>query len=122
MMMMMSCRNSSFGNFNVNGVIVDVVQSLLGSQEKKVIELHQLLNVDVKHPADTEQYDVLIGNREWMQRNAVNVPHEVDTTMIEEEELGRTAVLCAINGNVMDLRVFFIATAVLHALVLYYIL
>jgi Cu+-exporting ATPase len=115
----MSCRNSGFGNFNVNGVIVDVVQSLLGSQEKQAIELQQLLNddADAEQPADAEQYDVLIGNREWMQRNAVNVPHEVDATMVEEEELGRTAVLCAINGNAMDLRVFFIASAVLTSLV-----
>jgi Cu+-exporting ATPase len=106
----MSYRNSSFGNFSVNGVIVDVVQCQLGSQEKQVIELQQLLNIDTKQPADTEQYDVLIGNREWMQRNAVNVPHEVDARMVDEEELGRTAVICAINGNVMDLHVFFIAS------------
>jgi len=103
----MLCRNSNLGNFNVNGVIVDVVQSLLGSQEKQVIELQQLLNID-PHPADTEQYDVLIGNREWMQRNAVNVPHEVDARMVDEEELGRTAVICAINGNAMDLHVYLI--------------
>lgn len=106
----MSCRNVSFGNFNVNGVVVDVVQSLLGSQEKQVIELQQLLNIDTRHPSDTEQYDVLIGNREWMQRNAVNVPHEVDKRMVDEEELGRTAVICAINGNGMYLRVLLITS------------
>jgi Cu+-exporting ATPase len=92
----------------VNGVLVDVVQSLLGSQEKQVIELQQLLNIDSEHPTDTDQYDVLIGNREWMRRNAVNVPHEVDLRMVDEEELGRTAVVCAINGNAIDLRVFII--------------
>lgn len=75
-----------------------------------MIELQHLLNIDTKHPADTEQYDVLIGNREWMQRNTVNVPHEVDARMVEEEELGRTAVLCAINGNAMDLHVFLVAS------------
>jgi Cu+-exporting ATPase len=99
----LSHRNISFGNFNVNGVIVEVVQSLLGSQEKQMIELQQLLNVDNKHITETDQYEVLIGNREWMRRNAVNVPHEVDTRMIDEEELGRTAVICAINGNTMFL-------------------
>lgn len=92
----------------MNGVLVDVVQSLLGSQEKQVIELQQLLNIDSEHPTDTDQYDVLIGNREWMRRNAVNVPHEVDLRMVDEEELGRTAVVCAINGNAIDLRVFII--------------
>jgi Cu+-exporting ATPase len=78
-----------------------VIDSLLGSQEKQMIELQQLLNVDNKHVTKTEQHEVLIGNREWMRRNAVNVPHEVDMRMIDEEELGRTAVICAVNGNTM---------------------
>lgn len=99
----LSHRNISSGNFIVNGVIIEVVQSLLGSQEKQMIELHQLLNVDNGHVTETEQYEVLIGNREWMRRNAVNVPHEVDTRMIDEEELGRTAVICAVNGNTVFL-------------------
>jgi Cu+-exporting ATPase len=85
----------------VNGVVVDVVQSVLGSQEKQLIELQQLLNIDSKHATQADQYEVLIGNREWMQRNAVDVPHEVDTRMADEEEMGRTAVICAINGNMM---------------------
>jgi Cu+-exporting ATPase len=61
-------RNISSGNCNVNGVIV-VVQSLLGSQEKQMTELQQLLNADNKHVTETDQYEVLIGNREWMRRN-----------------------------------------------------
>lgn len=34
-----------------------------------------------------------------MRRNVGDVPQEIDNHMINEEELGRTAVLCAINGN-----------------------
>jgi Cu+-exporting ATPase len=101
----LSYRNISSGNFSVNGVIVDIVQSLLGSQEKQLIELQQLLNMDSKHIIEPGQYEVLIGNREWMRRNTVDVPHEVDSRMIDEEELGRTAVICAINGNTMDFLV-----------------
>lgn len=91
-------RNFNSGSFTVNGVSVEVVQSMLGFQEKQLIELQQLLNIDSKHATQADQYEVLIGNREWMQRNAVDVPHEVDTRMIDEEELGHTAVICAING------------------------
>lgn len=35
-----------------------------------------------------------------MCRNAVTVPSEVDDIMSSEEENGRTAVLCAIDGNI----------------------
>lgn len=42
---------------------------------------------------------VLIGNRDWMKQNSVPVPKNVDGQMAEQEELGRTAVLAAINGE-----------------------
>ncbi|GBP20212.1 Copper-transporting ATPase 1 [Eumeta japonica] len=41
---------------------------------------------------------VLVGNREWMHRNAITVPRKLHETLIQDEELGRTAVLCAIDG------------------------
>ncbi|PSN45245.1 Copper-transporting ATPase 1 [Blattella germanica] len=92
-------RNMSTGNFTVNGVIVDVVQSQVGAQEKQLIELQQVLNMDSETFSQTNQFEVLIGNREWMRRNGVDVPQEVDVKMVDEEELGHTAVICAINGK-----------------------
>ncbi|KAL8622158.1 hypothetical protein ACOMHN_052960 [Nucella lapillus] len=46
-------------------------------------------------------YDVLIGNREWMHRNGMTVTEEMDSVMSEHEDLGHTAVLCAIDGAII---------------------
>jgi cation transport ATPase len=44
-------------------------------------------------------YMVLIGNREWMMRNNLNVEKNVDKAMSRHEHDGHTAVLVAIDGN-----------------------
>ncbi|XP_033744011.1 copper-transporting ATPase 1-like isoform X2 [Pecten maximus] len=49
----------------------------------------------------SRQYRVLIGNREWMHRNGLQVTPAMDQTMSEHEEQGHTAVLCAIDGIVV---------------------
>lgn len=47
----------------------------------------------------SEKYSVLIGNREWMNRNGLLVQNEVDKAMMEHERRGRTAVLAAVDGK-----------------------
>lgn len=37
-----------------------------------------------------------------MKRNAIDIPEEYNNRMTAEEELGQTAVLCAVNGRVID--------------------
>lgn len=47
----------------------------------------------------TASYTVLIGNREWMRRNALQVRADVDEAMTEHEKRGRTAVLVAVDSE-----------------------
>ncbi|KAK3860857.1 hypothetical protein Pcinc_033120 [Petrolisthes cinctipes] len=50
-----------------------------------------------------EPYQVLIGNREWMSHNSISVSKTIDDQMREQEELGRTAVLAAVNGQLLGM-------------------
>uniref|UniRef100_A0A673BVV4 P-type Cu(+) transporter n=1 Tax=Sphaeramia orbicularis TaxID=375764 RepID=A0A673BVV4_9TELE len=43
-------------------------------------------------------YVVLIGNREWMRRNCLQVRPDIDEAMTEHERRGRTAVLVAVDN------------------------
>ncbi|KAK7077087.1 ATPase Cu transporting protein 7B, partial [Halocaridina rubra] len=77
--------------FIIGDVLVDYtnVANVLADNNTNTI----ISNVEIKEP-----YKVCIGNREWMNQNKVFVPKNVDDQMREQEELGRTAVLAAING------------------------
>lgn len=44
---------------------------------------------------------VLIGNREWIRRNGLEVSNEVELKMLELECMGQTVVLCAIGGSLV---------------------
>merc|ERR1719186_417682 len=46
-------------------------------------------------------YNVLVGNREWMTRNGVEIWGQLENKMVREEEMGRTAVVVAVEGRVM---------------------
>lgn len=57
-----------------------------------------IIDADLPTTVTSQKYSVLIGNREWMNRNGLLVKNEVDKAMIEHERKGRTAVLTAIDG------------------------
>ena len=55
-------------------------------------------DVELMGASAPQPYQVLIGNREWMHRNGLLVTDVMDKSMSEHEDLGHTAVLCAIDG------------------------
>uniref|UniRef100_A0A8C1G6E5 P-type Cu(+) transporter n=1 Tax=Cyprinus carpio TaxID=7962 RepID=A0A8C1G6E5_CYPCA len=54
---------------------------------------------DTRAHIQTSSFTVLIGNREWMRRNALQVRADVDEAMTEHEKRGRTAVLVAVDNE-----------------------
>uniref|UniRef100_A0A671RBJ3 P-type Cu(+) transporter n=1 Tax=Sinocyclocheilus anshuiensis TaxID=1608454 RepID=A0A671RBJ3_9TELE len=54
---------------------------------------------DTRALIQTASFTVLIGNREWMRRNALQVRADVDEAMTEHEKRGRTAVLVAVDNE-----------------------
>jgi len=54
--------------------------------------------VDRSDMFESSTYDVLIGNREWLNQNGIALPNQVDRLMMRQEERGQTAVLVAIQG------------------------
>ncbi|XP_036245413.1 copper-transporting ATPase 2 [Molothrus ater] len=49
-------------------------------------------------PSSSQKYSVLIGNREWMRRNGLNIANDVNDAMTNHEMKGQTAILVAIDG------------------------
>ncbi|XP_009580410.1 PREDICTED: copper-transporting ATPase 1 [Fulmarus glacialis] len=57
-----------------------------------------IIDAELPTTVTSQKYSVLIGNREWMNRNGLLVKNEVDKAMTEHERRGRTAVLAAVDG------------------------
>ncbi|CDW57367.1 copper transporting atpase [Trichuris trichiura] len=52
---------------------------------------------------DASDYEVLVGNRKWLESHGVNVYPDVDAIMSAEEHMGRISVLAVIDGSVAAL-------------------
>uniref|UniRef100_A0A671NJ79 P-type Cu(+) transporter n=1 Tax=Sinocyclocheilus anshuiensis TaxID=1608454 RepID=A0A671NJ79_9TELE len=74
-----------------NAVLIQISDT---SSDHPLIMDPQLLTV-----VQTSSFTVLIGNREWMRRNALQVRAEVDEAMTEHEKRGHTAVLVAVDNE-----------------------
>ncbi|XP_037300141.1 copper-transporting ATPase 2 isoform X2 [Manduca sexta] len=89
-------------SFTLQGVPVEVVAGggdAALSSAQAAARLQRLIGPD---PArQDEEQIILIGNREWMSRNGVPVPRRVQEALQQDEDLGRTAVLAAINDQLV---------------------
>ncbi|XP_034037135.1 copper-transporting ATPase 1 [Thalassophryne amazonica] len=74
-----------------NSILVQISNTQTSTSSHPLIMDPQPLSVQAA------TYIVLIGNREWMRRNALHITPDVDEAMIEHERRGRTAVLVAVD-------------------------
>ncbi|KAK2891343.1 hypothetical protein Q8A67_013986 [Cirrhinus molitorella] len=77
-----------------NAVLIQISDTRAHSDDHPLIMDPQPLTV-----IQTASYTVLIGNREWMRRNALQVRADVDEAMTDHEKRGRTAVLVAVDNE-----------------------
>lgn len=91
----------------VNNVESVLVQSEEGLNEHNVYKSglgHSqdgsslIITPELQGASAPEPHSVLIGNREWMRRNGLNISHDVDDAMTSHELKGQTAVLVALDG------------------------
>uniref|UniRef100_A0A8C1Y3G0 Copper-transporting ATPase 2 n=1 Tax=Cyprinus carpio TaxID=7962 RepID=A0A8C1Y3G0_CYPCA len=86
-----SCKVSS---------IEDLLQNSPKTQETNTSAAKQIDSTDIciwVFP-ESPSYSVLIGNRQWMMRNGLEVTADVDDAMSSHETKGQTAILVAIDG------------------------
>lgn len=83
--------SGSSGLYTVNNVIIEVDHS-------QNMRLGELIGISSKQEEASGDFHVIIGNREWITRNGFTISEALDRKMSTEEELGRSAVLCCVNG------------------------
>ncbi|XP_009996618.1 PREDICTED: copper-transporting ATPase 2 isoform X2 [Chaetura pelagica] len=70
------------------------VEAVLGTAE----ELLNKMDTNRSGDSTSHAYSVLIGNREWMRRNGLQIASDVNDAMTDHETKGQTAILVAIDG------------------------
>lgn len=98
---MNQANNMLTGTFTLNNVTIEKVHVVKPAQEQQKSQLSRLLNAELRRDYMNEAYEVCIGNREWMRRNAIYIPQEVDMRMVNEEDLGHTAVLVSVRNSLV---------------------
>ncbi|KAK0167123.1 hypothetical protein PV327_004562 [Microctonus hyperodae] len=87
----------------LNDVPIESITLPIDEQHKQSLQYQLLLDPDMVDEQQTpiDSYEVCIGNREWMRRNAIVIPQQVDIAMMEQENFGNTAILVGINDKLI---------------------
>ena len=108
----LSCKVSHIEGM-LNGITNDdAILNRRGSQMSYVVTIDGVASdgnyvqsnvplLQIEGASASESYSVLIGNREWMNRNGLEVTPEINKSMEDHEIQGQTAVLCAIDGVII---------------------
>lgn len=91
----LSCKVGNVANILKNVSSYDTIQDAYYMEIEYIGE--PSLRGEVQDRWD-DTYHVLVGNREWMKKNSVEVSFSIDSLMTKREMLGQTVILCAING------------------------
>lgn len=85
--------SDSEDNNQRNSVLVQISDTRMSTSSHPLIMDPQPLSL-----VQTATYVVLIGNREWMRRNCLQIRPDIDEAMTDHERRGRTAVLVAVDN------------------------
>ncbi|XP_077465734.1 copper-transporting ATPase 1-like [Stigmatopora argus] len=84
--------SDSEDNNQRNGLLVQINDTVTSSSSHPLIMDPQPPSLD-----QMASYVVLIGNREWIRRNCLQIQPDVDDAMVEHERRGHTSVLVAVD-------------------------
>uniref|UniRef100_A0A671KJR4 Copper-transporting ATPase 2 n=1 Tax=Sinocyclocheilus anshuiensis TaxID=1608454 RepID=A0A671KJR4_9TELE len=97
-----SCKVSNIEDLLQNSPKTQETNTSAAKQTPLLVTLQGATTDESSLLADTDtqspSYSVLIGNRQWMMRNGLEVTADVDDAMSSHETKGQTAILVAIDG------------------------
>jgi Cu+-exporting ATPase len=82
------------------------VAATAAATDEQVTAQSNANDLSATSPDDTnKQFNVLIGNREWMKRNFIDLSRKIDYKMELFESQGNTCILCAIDNTIVGMVV-----------------
>ncbi|RWS02199.1 copper-transporting ATPase 1-like isoform X2, partial [Dinothrombium tinctorium] len=100
-----SSGNSLINDFNtlksskqslIEGVLIEILSEKEPQEADLILDISSDVFIDAKL-----EHRVLIGNREWMLKNGLQISSLIDAEMCNQEVNGSTTVLVAIDGRIL---------------------